>query len=321
MCIRIAIVHKLRRMNFPFRWSLADRTFASDFLRMQSIKAFTPLLPPNFEVTVLGHYSPESVLAKLAYVPPAVVILTKTAGYGMRPDSILKLRDAGVRVGIDHKDGHLERSNFEPFDFHISASYSGLRAINKILDLDEVSSSRPVFAGLLLQSPDALFNGFEPYRRTSLSTAYFGRRTHAHIPSEIAGEVQVLEIKRSRHMKRALADLRRCNFHYAVRPSVPNALWRSYNPFTKGMVAAACQSNVLIAKDTDDVLDYLPRDYPYLIPTSSDKHVIEGFNKAKEEFGGATWNAGLEQMRASLERVTPEALVTQFTSIVEQAIA
>ena len=308
-------------MTSPFRWSLADRTFASDVLRLQSVRALTPHLPDSFEVTVFGDHAPEKVLARLASAPPAVVILTKTAGYEVQADAVEKLRETGVRVGIDHKDADLERSIFDRFDFHVCASYSALRAINKILDQGEGLSSRGAFAGLLLQSPDALFDNFEPKDRTSLSTAYFGRRTHAHIPSEIADEVRAFEIKRSRHMKRALADLQQCNFHYGVRPPVPNTLWRSYKPFTKGMVAAACHSNILITQDTDDVLDYLPRDYPYLIPASNDADVIEGFRKAKEEFGGATWTEGLDQVRASLERVAPKALAAQFTNIVEQAIA
>ena len=301
---------------------MADRTFASDVLRLQSVQAFAPHLPAKFEVTVFGNHSPEKVPGPSGHLPPpAIVLLTKTAGYDVQPDAIEKLREAGVRVGIDHKDAHLERSIFDRFDFHVCASHSGLRAINKILDQGEGLSSRGAFAGLLLQSPDALFDNFEPKDRTSLSTAYFGRRTHAHIPSEIADEVRAFEIKKSRHMKRALAELRKCNFHYGVRPPGPNTLWRSYKPFTKGMVAAACHSNILITQDTDDVLDYLPRDYPYLIPTSNDADVIEGFRKAKEEFGGATWSEGLDQVRASLRRVTPEALAAQFTNIVEQAIA
>lgn len=100
------------------------------------------------------------------------------------------------------------------------------------------------------------------------------------------------------------------NFFYAVRPKMHPFCCK---PFLKGYTAARLNSNILIHKDDGDALHYLGEDYPYLIKENlNEKVVLKYFITAREGFGGAEWNKGLEKMRAMRSAFSDETIATQF---------
>ena len=287
-----------------------------------------PFLPEHIEVKFVGLRRPQRdlhrVLSKLA---PSLVILLKGVGDGLEPEVISRLRDTGAAIGIDHKDGDPARVDFSQFDFHIASSFAGLRALDAYLSSPESAAGAHVFAEPLFQGPDSRLAtlSFKPLEK--VSTVYLGRRAHAVIPQSLEGSIAVIEVKRSHHMKAAIRRLPDYNLHFAVRPASPDILLRGYTPFTKGVVAAACNSNILVTRDTDDAVDFLTPDYPYLLAGNGHPEIEEGLRMAAEgsvnqteDFGGPEWNRGLELMRALRERVSARVLASQFTHIVARAM-
>ena len=108
--------------------------------------------------------------------------------------------------------------------------------------------------------------------------------------------------------------LPKANFHYAVRPTVGENIFK---PFIKGGIAAYCASNILIHKDDGDAAHYLGSDYPYLIKEDiTEKVVLKYLRKAKEEFGGPEWNRGLAAMAEVKESFSPRRIAKQFWKMI-----
>ena len=102
------------------------------------------------------------------------------------------------------------------------------------------------------------------------------------------------------------------NFHYAVRPSLPDTIFK---PFTKGVIAALYNSNILIHQDDGDALHYLGADYPYLLKTEpTEKAVVALLQKAKEEFNSKEWEYGLSILEHVKEQYSPKKIAKKFWS-------
>jgi len=62
----------------------------------------------------------------------------------------------------------------------------------------------------------------------------------------------MFDVLHDEDMGKAIASLPNYNFHFAVRPPPKPALLRIYKPFTKGVIAAACNSNIIVGRGVDD---------------------------------------------------------------------
>ncbi|MDL2307573.1 hypothetical protein LJC48_06070 [Desulfovibrio sp. OttesenSCG-928-C06] len=144
----------------------------------------------------------------------------------------------------------------------------------------------------------------------SLAAYYFGMQENLLIWDSIADKVNVCITSDAQGQKDWLRFLESSNFHYALRPPMPE---RVFKPFTKGLIASVCNSNMLIAEDDGDALLYLGEDYPYLLkgePTEA--AVSELLQKAEDDFGGKDWQYGLSIMQAVKERASPANISRQF---------
>jgi hypothetical protein len=97
------------------------------------------------------------------------------------------------------------------------------------------------------------------------------------------------------------------NCHYNVRNSMPQS---RYKPLAKIAVAAACNSNI-IANRNSAAQELLGEKYPYLTEPALET-VVETIRKARETFGSAEWNAGLEIMAVIKERLSLSSQISEY---------
>ena len=105
------------------------------------------------------------------------------------------------------------------------------------------------------------------------------------------------------------------NFHYAVRRD------RDFDgpkPFVKGFIAAKCNSNMMIQRDSGDAEYYLGEDYPfYLTADPSISEIVDGLKYAKDSFGGPDWAHGLEIMADIRERSSLHRIGQEFSKMID----
>jgi hypothetical protein len=250
----------------------------------------------------------------------SVVILARTIAYRLTPDEVGILRRRAIAVGVDHKDGDLNDVDLSLFDFHVSSSMTGARALEQIL-AEGQGHRRDAFVGLLFQGYDTRLANLRPRQTSRFAPIYVGADENAAIPESLRPAITTIAVTWNRDMMAALQRMPDFNFHFAVRPDAADSLLRRYKPFTKGANAAACFSNILINEQADDALAFLGRDYPYLLRSNTAAEVAEGFTRARDDFGGPEWRRGLDIMRAVRERVSGPALARQLTDIATRAAA
>jgi hypothetical protein len=303
----------------------------SDAMRLQVRESMAPYLPEHIELvfsglsragrglSLVGRWRHWYFQSWLQTRRPAVFILLKNIAYRLTPDEITQLKKKAIAVGVDHKFGDPWTLDLSLYDFHISATESGRRAIESTLAVAGGNAGKGPFAGAWYQSFDQRLKDVQFRDLDRLSAVYLGRPQHAAIPEALADEITVIDILFSEQMERATRELGKYNLHYAVRPNPLETLQRAYTPFTKGATAAACRSNMLVNRQVDDAIEFLTPDYPYLVESNAPAHVAEGFRKARDEFGGPEWHRGLDIMRSVRERVSGPAQARQFVDIVTRA--
>jgi hypothetical protein len=307
------------------------RLLGSDAMRLQIRESMAPHLPEHIELvfsglslagrglSLIGRWRHWYFQSWLHTRRPAVFILLKNIAYRLTPDEVRQLKKKAIAVGVDHKFGDPWTLDLPLYDFHISATESGRRAIDETLATAGANAGEAPFTGTWYQSFDHRLKDMRLRDLDRLSAVYLGRPQHAAIPEGLADDITVIDVLFSEQMERATRELGMYNLHYAVRPHRQETLQRAYTPFTKGATAAACGSNMLVNRQVDDAIEFLTPDYPYLVESNAPAHVEEGFRKAREEFGGPEWHRGLEIMRSVRERVSGPAQARQLVDIVTRA--
>ncbi|NEN87494.1 MAG: tetratricopeptide repeat protein [Okeania sp. SIO3H1] len=103
------------------------------------------------------------------------------------------------------------------------------------------------------------------------------------------------------------------NCHYAVRKT---RKIDGNKPFTKGFIAAHCESNIIVQESATDVKYYLGADYPYLLPDNPDEaDILDMLQHIHTQYGGREWNYGLEIMREVRDRSSHERVIRDFKEL------
>lgn len=278
-----------------------------------------PHLPDDIGVRVVpfhaGLLPPLAMRAFARAVPDgAVVVFVKSAAKGLTQDHLAALRRRGARVGLDSIDTPLDQIDFDLFDFHIAASLAGQAALRERL---QRLGKGDVPVELLHHHHDPRLAPPSTAAERPFRCGYVGEAPNAFVPRAIDGEVERVHVSYARDFSRALPRLSGFTLHYGVRPlSAPKAPGaRQYKPFTKGFTAAACGANILVGRETDDVPALLGDDYPFLVSAADPASVVDGFERAKDSYGGPAWREGLDRMRALRELVAPQALAVRVREI------
>ena len=108
-----------------------------------------------------------------------------------------------------------------------------------------------------------------------------------------------------------------CSLHYAIRP--PASTGHIYKPFTKGIVAARVQANIIVHKDDGDALHHLTTEYPYLLKDVLTPAAAKDAVKfAIESYNGPEWKRGLEIMSRLREETSLEKLQKDFWAYIKR---
>jgi hypothetical protein len=277
----------------------------SDDLRIRVLPFHAGLMPPM----AMGAFA-------LAIPVGAVVVFVKSAAKGLTHDHLAVLRARGARIGLDSIDTPIDAIGFDLFDFQIAASLAGQSALEERL---ERLGKRNVPVQLLHHHHDPRLAAVDRPADRPFRCGYIGDPQNAFIPPAIANDVERVDVRYGRDFTRALPRIAEFALHYGVRPLAPPgaAVARQYKPFTKGFTAAACASNILVSRETDDAVALLGDDYPFLVSASDPDSVIDGLARAKRATSGRLWNDGLARMRALKELVAPATLATRLREIVD----
>lgn len=143
--------------------------------------------------------------------------------------------------------------------------------------------------------------------------AYFGELENTIISNNIKKYVDFISINTKKRNKDFIQILKGYNIHYAMR--YDNGYIK---PFTKGFIAAHSKSNIIIQRNTYDVGNYLPDDYPFLVNSTNENDIIDKIVFAKQEYNTSIWMYGLQCMEYIKNMTSPEKISSEFKDILRQ---
>lgn len=247
----------------------------------------------------------------------AVVIGLKGVFQNLSAAEMKQIKSTSLAVGMDYLDMTARRLFAPDFvDFHISASVSGQRHLVACAKRDRQATGRVFY---LPHHWDPRLTRQKP-QQDQWAVAYFGRVENAHIPETARSLLTQPDYGKDSDFGQVLAQMCRTPLHYAVRPEL-GAATAPLKPFTKGFNAAACGANIICTADTTDAIHYLGKDYPYLLPDSSDATILDCLARAKDDFGGPVWNDALDRMQMLRKRTAPRMVARHMGKILDQVLA
>ena len=307
----------LRRLSAP------NRVLGSAHMRGdQLVSMLSPYLENRLSLRVVPFHAglmPPAAMAALAHWLPAnpIVIIVKSAAKGLTRGHLAPLKRRGALIGFDSIDMPVSEIDFDLFDFHISASLAGHRAIERRL-VETGRSKVPV--ELMHHHADPRISAGRPGTLDQFRCGYLGMPENVYIPPEIRRDVETHYVKYPTDFEKCLPRVRALSLHYAVRPPDQgrDVSDRGFKPFTKGFTAASCGANILVNRTIDDAEELLGRDYPYFVDSLAEAEVSDVFRRAADDFGGPTWQEGLKRMRALRSIAAPETLASRLEEICER---
>lgn len=306
---------KKRRVRFVFRKS--QMKWGSTTMRAhQLIRLIRPFIGDNFELELVplpNRRIPGIQLAWAAVQPrDCFYFFTKFAADSINSDALSVLHARSRGVCFDYVDAPLDRMVMDNVDVHIACSFSSFNSMNEIIAGRGGSCGR---VRLLLHGADERVYSINKTNRDNLSIMYFGSMKNAIWSDKIGYRVDFIDASDSQSAEENFHNLEKYSMHYCVRPIFGGGVWRSFKPFTKGVIAAHCGSPVIVNKGVDDVDYFLPNDYPYLVDGNDESSVIDVIEKARSTFGSADWLMALDVMRNIVDMTTPKAMAEQFSNI------
>ncbi len=242
-----------------------------------------------------------------------VLFFSKQAAQSLLIATRWVLKRRRCTILVDYVDAANDAISPAMVDVHLACSY-GQKAM-----LDAKAPS-PGVVRLLLHNPDSRLYALSHQRHEATRQVYCGSESVGFLPEEIRGRLKIIEARSPEHMEEALRHLPGYNLHYAVRSDEKNYL-KHPKPLTKGFTAALARSNIIIGRDTNDVIAFLGADYPYLVAGPQSAEILDTMDRAAHDFGGPVWNDGLEVMLSVANRVSPTAIASQLDAILREVVS
>lgn len=262
-----------------------------------------------FRTIPMGRKNKGLHLSAVKDLQNAMVVLTKPMVSHADPEAIDHLKRNGCVILADWIDKPLKTPLADQIDVHIASSMAQEQALR-----DGFPDTPTRY---LAHHSDPRLASWAYGPLPDLKTAYLGRRENAPELTELEDRIEWISSGTPEGFSDLVARLPAYNLHIAVRAD--NEVSRGiYKPFTKGFTAAACRSNVIVARSTHDAVAYLGEDYPFLIPDNSSAATMDGLDRAQEAFGGPEWHRGLEVMQDIAQRTSPAAVARQFGALLDE---
>jgi len=240
--------------------------------------------------------------------PNSIVFVTKACIQYFNSEFIKSLHKKDIKVCFDYVDSDFSIGPQGLPDMHVCTSYTQLNY------LKQYQQENPNFTGsvsLILHNYDLALVNFKSKPIKKFECAYIGTTARTFLTSRIEDKITIVPALGVSGMQRILANLPNFNAHYAVQiPQEEGSLLAK--PFTKGFVAAACNSVLLTDRKTHDAIEFLGADYPYLVDDLNENEIICMIEYMTETFQTAVWFDAMDRMKEMGDKVAPASLARQL---------
>lgn len=255
--------------------------------------------------------------------PGAIVLFSKYAASGWGPDDFELVRKSARATLIDYVDGSLDNVIHRGIDGHIASTFEGARQVKALLMSSasgDDSLTGKVFT--VLHNYDSRLDAFvkQGAQSNRMNMCYLGTSYETVITKEVEHAVTFLNGENPAEFERSLRQVGNFNCHFGVRKDRPLTGPNVVKPFTKGATTAACGAPILVNNATDDAVEQLGSDYPYLIKSNNPETIAEGLRHMEESFGGHEWKQAVERMRSLHELTSHRSVATQLHSAIQTCL-
>lgn len=260
-------------------------------LREYGIKAFS------------GYYMPEKNIRN------SIVVIVRNL-YGKF--DILKLKEKGNIIVFDIRDGYsaILKDVNHLIDLSDCLIFPNSCFLNEMLKRKKTLPKSVVLYGYADPAISALFHRGWYKTFEDITLCYFG--DIANVDFKILGilqrEIPVEIIPATLENMNKLVNF---NMHIDIRKNKEDDLFK---PLTKILIAAECDSNIIIEK-TPRTLEILPDDYPFFI---SRNNIEEETKRIKSLFNTEEWKYGLSVMADIRKKYTFRNHIQSFIKILEE---
>ncbi len=235
----------------------------------------------------------------------------------LTPEIAVQAISQGNRIIWDILDGYEEKI--------IQEIASAVRLDGLITS---TAASEPALACLNPKEKALIYHHIDPRltkkvkgkpKTSNFSLCYIG-----NIPPEINGrkfaeafpDVKGIEVD-TRHAKRSgwMREAAPFRCHFAVRLDKRECMMK---PLAKVGVAAACDANIIVNR-SNAAVELLGSDYPYLCEDTIED-ALRTIQRARSDFGNATWQAGLERMAELRNRLSIQTSEAEYCNFLGRFI-
>ncbi|MBO6603955.1 MAG: hypothetical protein JJ938_09610 [Roseicyclus sp.] len=308
------------RLVFVARW--ARRDMGSSRMRINQLAAHMRRFHAEDYDTRVAYVSREQKLWVKAWVAAqpkgSIYVFSKYAALGWEPEDFERLRRKSRAIFVDYVDLDVKYMVPHGVDGHIATSHIGAHMLRK--HQEALKAAGQTVSGdihVVLHNYDAALDQITLTPPDHLSVVFFGSPAAAATSPEILRQITVLEAGLKPSFDRNVGKLGAFNCHYCVRPAMPDEDDRSFRPFTKGITAAACNSVILTNRQTDDAVELLGEDYPYMLADTSEKTLNDGFGFLKESFDGRPWHDAMERVMALKQKTSHKGIAAQLHTAIQ----
>lgn len=312
---------KKQRVIFLHRQGLVSA--GSKIMRCDQLRDIAErFLGDRYEFSVLSQRpvrNPGMLRDTCAGLDDAIVIMLKGTPKLFGGDGLAELRRHARAICVDYVDTNMELKYSPYVDVHISPSIAGMKILRRLLS-EKGSEVPDAIAAHLTHHADPRLEGMQLNPKEELHTVYLGNPKNTALPDAAVPLVEVLRYPSDKEIGQAFEALRGFNLHYAVRPDEQSSRrnLQTTKPFTKGFVAAAIGANVIASRSSDDVLNYLGEDYPFLVGETSEAEVLRVLALAKTIYGTKDWDRATERMRYVRDVTSPASVAHELDLILNR---
>ena len=243
----------------------------------------------------------------------SIVFVTKACIQFFTSELIKTLHKKDIKVCFDYADSDFSIGPQGLPDMHVCTSITQFKFMKKY---QENHADFTGSVSVVLQNYDLALIDFMPKEINTFECAYVGTPARTFLTSQIENEITIVPALGVAGMQGILTRLPNFNAHYAVRiPQDEGSLLAK--PFTKGFVAAACNSVLLTDRKTHDAVEFLGEDYPYMVNELKENEILQAIDHMKVTFNTKVWLDAKDRIQDMHARVCPSSLARQFEVCIE----
>ncbi len=308
---------KKQKVFFVYRKSMAN--VGSTVMRVdQLMRIAQTYLHAKYDFAILPMPNKNIPLLQKAWVMRqprgAVHFFSKKTTKSLTQSNAVRLQEKSAGICFDYVDTDMREIYKTGVDIHLSCSYSQKNILEELIQKDRAIDGKVM---MLLHNADEKLYQLEQKPQTKLRVAYLGTRSVSVFNDEIESRMDVLDASTPIKMAESLHRLGNYNFHYAIRGPEPEGVLVR-RPFTKGFTAAVMSANIIANRSVEDVMEFLGKDYPYLVGSTDEGEILEMLNNAKDSYGSKVWFDALDIMSNVADRISPKSIAGQIESILDE---